>query len=135
MMPKSPSGWIDLNKIGHGAMFKGSKGFVVADFNNRIVLPYGKEADMTYYNKRAAEDVIPEPLAFQTEWVHAAKNGGKTSCDFNYNGRMMEMMLLGLAAYRSGEKVTYDGKTGTTNSATANQFLKKDYRAGWPIDA
>ena len=135
MMPSSPSEWLDLTKIGHGAMFKGSKGFLVSDFNNRLVIPYGKEADMSYYDRRPVKDLIPEPLAFQEEWVHACKTGAPTSCDFNYNGRMMEMMLLGLAAYQAGEEVTYDGASGTTNSPEANRFLAKSYREGWPIDA
>ena len=37
-MPESPAKFIDLNKIGHGAMFEGSKGYLVADFSNRICL-------------------------------------------------------------------------------------------------
>jgi predicted dehydrogenase len=134
MMPKTPRGWVDLTKIGHGAMFKGTKGFIVSDFNNRLILPYGKKADMSYYNRRNEEDLIPDPPQFHEEWVLACKNGGKTSCDFDYNGRMMEMMLLGLAAYQAGEDVKYDGKSGSTDSAKANRFLKKEYREGWPID-
>lgn len=31
-MPKTPRDYIDLKKIGHGAMFKGSEGFLVCDF-------------------------------------------------------------------------------------------------------
>ena len=44
-MPKSPQSFIDLNKIGHGAMFKGTKGILIADFNRRLIMPYGKGAD------------------------------------------------------------------------------------------
>ncbi|MHC4547120.1 MAG: Gfo/Idh/MocA family protein [Planctomycetota bacterium] len=42
MMPRSPKGYIDLNKIGHGAMFKGTKGYVICDYDSRILLPFGK---------------------------------------------------------------------------------------------
>ncbi len=135
MMPPSPSEWVDLNKIGHGAMFKGTHGFLICDFRNRLILPYGNNADLSYYDKRATEDLIPDMGHFQEEWVQACKTGSKTSCDFNYNGRMMEMMLLGLAAYQGGEAVSYDGSTGKTDSAKVNGFLKKSYREGWPIDA
>ena len=48
-MPNSPRSYIDLNKIGHGAMFKGSRGWVIADFDTRVVVPYGDRADLTYY--------------------------------------------------------------------------------------
>jgi len=54
-MPSSPMEFIDFNKIGHGAMFKGAKGFLIADFQNRVLLPYGAGADITYYNRRPAE--------------------------------------------------------------------------------
>ena len=57
-MPKSPSGWVDLNKIGHGAIFKGSKGFLVSSFDNRMVIPFGDHADLSYYRPRPAEEVL-----------------------------------------------------------------------------
>ena len=37
-----PIARIDLNKIDHGAMFEGSKGFIVADFQSRILFPQGE---------------------------------------------------------------------------------------------
>jgi hypothetical protein len=135
LMPPSPIDWLDLRKIGHGAMFKGTKGVIVADFDRRIIIPSGRDLDMTYYKSRAREDLVPPLEHFQHEWVDACKTGAKTSCDFDYNGRMMEMMLLGLAAYRSGKQVTYDGATGQTNDASTNGFLAKTYRDGWPLDA
>ena len=135
LMPRSPSNWVDLNKIGHGAMFRGTKGMIIADFHKRLILPVGKELDMTYYSPRKEEALIPELGNFQKEWTNACKGDLKTSCDFDYNGRMMEMMFLGLAAYRAGEEVTYDAKTGTTDKAATNAFLSKKYREGWPIDA
>ena len=134
LMPPSPSEWIDLKTIGHGAMFKGTRGFVICDFTKRLILPYGNDADMSYYNKRSKEDLIPELGDFAGEWVKACKTGSPTSCNFDYNGKMMEMMLLGLAAYQGGEMVAYDGATGKTDNDKVNAFLKKDYRAGWPID-
>ena len=120
---------------GHGAMFRGTKGIIIADFQNRLIIPAGRDLDMTYYAPRKKEDLIPELGNFQKEWTNACKGDLKTSCDFDYNGRMMEMMLLGLAAYRAGEKVTYDAKTGTTDKAATNAFLAKKYREGWPLDA
>jgi 3-mercaptopyruvate sulfurtransferase SseA len=113
---------------------KGTRGFLIADFSNCLVIPYGQGVDMTYYSRREEENIIPEPEIFGQEWITACKTGSAASCNFDYNGRMMETMLLGLAAYQAGEDVTYDGSTGTTNSARANQFLAKNYREGWPID-
>ena len=48
---------------------------------------------------------------------------------------MIEMMSLGLVAYRAGGKLEYDGKAGKiTNNEEANQFLTKPYRDGWVMN-
>ncbi len=134
-MPNSPKNYIDLNKIAHGAMFKGSKGFVIADFLSRIIVPYRDAADMTYYKPRSEDELIPDLGDFQKEWINACKGDLKTSCDFEYSGTMIEQMLLGLAAYRAGKKLDYDGKTGkVTNDSAANSLLTKEYRKGWTIN-
>lgn len=134
-MPKSPTKWVDLNKIGHGAMFKGTKGFVVADFSKRLLIPYGKNSDMRYYKPREEKDLIPDMGHFQEEWINAAKGDLKTSCDFDYGGEMIEQMMLGLVAYRIGEKLDYDGAKGiVTNSDEATSLLGKKYRDGWTLD-
>ncbi len=59
----------------------------------------------------------------------------KTACDFDYSGRMMETMFLGLVAYRVGKKLQYDGKAGkVTNVPEANKYLTKPYRNDWPLE-
>ncbi len=133
-MPRSPKKYIDLNKIGHGAMFKGTEGFIICDFDSRIVIPFGDNADMTYYDKRDKKDIIPPLGHFQEEWVDACKGDLKTHCDFDYAGTVIEQMLLGLVAYRVGKKIEYDGKTGrVTNCPEANALLSKKYRDGWTL--
>lgn len=135
MMPKNPSRYVDLRKIDHGAMFKGSKGFLVCDFDTRLVIPYGREADMTYYKPRPKDQVAPPMGNFQTQWIKACKGNLKTSCDFEYAGNMIEMMLLGLVAYRVGKKLEYDGAAGKiTNDAEANALLSRKYREGWTLN-
>jgi predicted dehydrogenase len=134
-MPRSPKPYVDLNKIGHGAMFKGTKGFVIADFTTRVILPFGDDADMTYYKRRSKDEVIPDMGHFQKEWSNACKGNLKTSCDFEYSGNLIETMLLGLVAYRVGKKLNYDGVRGrVTNSDEANALLSRKYRPGWILN-
>lgn len=134
-MPKTPKDFIDLNKIGHGAMFKGSNGFIVCDFNSRMVIPYGRDANMTYYKPRAKEQLHPPMGHFQGQWVDACKGSLKTTCNFDYAGTMIETMLLGLVAYRAKQKISYDGEAGkVTNNAEANALLSRKYRDGWPLN-
>jgi predicted dehydrogenase len=134
-MPESPNRGIDLQKIDHGAMFEGSKGVIVADFQNRILFPQGDESDLTYYHPRAKGDLIPPLGNFQGQWLTACKGGLKTSCDFGYGTDMIETMLLGLVAYRAGKKIKYDGAAGrVTDNDEANNYLRKTYRDGWTLN-
>jgi predicted dehydrogenase len=134
-MPESPANFIDLKRIGHGAMFEGSKGYLIADFSNRILFPTGGGADLTYYKTRTKETVLPRLGNFQKEWINACKGSLKTSCDFDYGGKMIEMMLLGLVAYRVGKKIKYDGEAGrVTDNPEADALLKRTYRPGWTLN-
>lgn len=134
-MPESPTRMIDLKKIDHGALFEGERGFLVSDFNQRVIFPANDKADLTYYQPRTKDAVIPKMGNFQKQWINACKGDLKTACDFEYSGNMIETMLLGLVAYRAGKKLTYDSAAGrVTNSEEANALLKKQYRAGWPLN-
>jgi predicted dehydrogenase len=139
-MPESPNRGIDLHKIDHGAMFQGSEGAIVADFQSRILIPQRNDpkqsdADMTYYKPRSEAALLPPLGGFQEEWLSACKGNLKTSCDFGYGSDMIEMMLLGLVAYRVGKKIKYDGAGGqATDCAEANQFLGHSYRDGWTLN-
>jgi len=134
-MPDSPSKLIYLNKIGHGAMFEGSKGYLVADFSGRMLFPNDKGGDLTYYKPRAKKDLIPPLGNFQKQWINACKGSLKTSCDFDYGSKLIEQMLLGLVAYRVGKKIAYDGNAGrVTDNTEANELLRRTYRPGWTLN-
>ena len=137
-MPESPSPWIDLNNIGHGAMFKGDRGWVIANFNQRLIIPNGNDADLSYFDRRSADDLIPDLGDFQKQWIRACKNGNPTdtACNFEYSANMIEAMCLGLASFRAGAELKYDGRKGAvTNVANANEYLTKPYRKGWTMDS
>jgi predicted dehydrogenase len=134
-LPESPHPGIDLEKIGHGVLFEGSSGCLVADFGNRFLMPRGNQSDLTYYKPRSKAEQIPPRSNFQLEWINACKGNLKTSCDFGYASDMIEMMLLGLVAYRVGRKIKYDGATGrVTDCADAGELLRHTYRKGWTLD-
>jgi hypothetical protein len=134
-MPRTPRNWVDLNKIGHGAMFRGTKGYLIADFGSRLLIPFGDDADMSYYNRQPKEKMLPNVGHFQKEWINACKGSLKTSCDFDYGGTMIETMLLGLVAYRVGKKLEYDAAAGrVTNCPEANGLLPRKYRESWTLN-
>jgi len=147
LKPNPPKPYIDLTKIGNGAIFEGTRGSILADFNSRMIIPANNEGDMTYYKRRSAEQLLPLiggtgaqsgrnlDQLFQQEWINACKGDKKTSCDFDYAGTMMEQMILGLVAHRAGKKLQYDPAAGrVTNVPEANDFLGRKYRSGWTLD-
>ena len=132
--PNMPAKWIDPDKIGHGALFKGTKGSLVADFSTRTLIP-AANADLTYYKPRPVDKLIPPVGDFQEQWISACKGDPtKTSCNFDYNGLMTEQMALGLVAYRVGKKFKYDGVKGVTDNEAANKLLRREHRLGWALN-
>jgi hypothetical protein len=135
-LPRSPREFIDLDAIGHGVMFQGSEGFLIADYTKRLLIPSGKNPDLSYYQPRSRKDQLPPVGQFHQQWIDACKDPSKeTGCNFEYHSHMIEQMVLGLIAYRSGETLEYDGAKGLiTNHAEANALLKRTYRDGWTLN-
>lgn len=134
-LPESPSRYLDLKKIDHGVLFEGSKGALVADFETRALYPARKDGDLSYYKPRPKSLLIPPMGNFQKQWFNACKGSLKTACNFEYGGKMIEMMMLGLVAYRVGKKISYNGAEGTVSDCSeANDLLHRKYRAGWTLN-
>jgi predicted dehydrogenase len=136
LKPEIPHSAIDITKIGHGVMFRGTKGTLIADFTSRILIPDREGADMTYYNAPDKNQVTPAFGNFWAQWINACKGDPtKTTCNFDYAGRMIETLYLGLAAHQSGKKLNYESSEGrVTNDPAANDFLRKEYRSGWVLN-
>lgn len=136
--PSIPAEWINLDEFTNGILFKGDQGFLLADFQNRVLVPYGKDADLSYFAPRSKEKATPVIPSFFGEWTNACKNGNpaNTSCNFEYGANMIETLALGLVGFRAQQELDYDGTAGRiTNNEQANQFLSKPYRKGWTLDA
>jgi predicted dehydrogenase len=127
-MPQAPTETA-FKGIGHGAMFTGSKGILIADFGSHVIIPNGTAADA-----RLSRTGVKGGFNFQGEWLAACKGGPEPSCNFDYAGKMIEMMMLGLVAYRTGSEIVYDPAGGkVTGNETADALLRRKYRAGWPL--
>ncbi|WOO43731.1 Gfo/Idh/MocA family oxidoreductase [Rubellicoccus peritrichatus] len=142
-MPKSPSNWVDLSKIDHGAVFKGDRGSIVSDFGRRLIIPNGDKGNMTHFKPRTKEELIPNLGNFAKQWADACKNGkpADTACNFEYSANMIETMCLGLVAFRANKELNHDGRLEyngqqgvVSNAQDANQFLTKPYRNGWTMN-
>ncbi|MCP5532612.1 MAG: Gfo/Idh/MocA family oxidoreductase [Akkermansiaceae bacterium] len=126
-MPEPPTDTA-LRGIGHGSMYHGTKGTLVCDPGSHVFIPAGTPRDA-----RLSRTGVRGKFSIQEEWIKACKDGGTTSCNFDYASRMIETMLLGLVAYRAGKPVSYDGTKGSTGDATTDALLRRSYREGWPL--
>ncbi|HBY63519.1 MAG TPA: hypothetical protein DEH78_27150 [Solibacterales bacterium] len=59
LKPEAPKNYIDVSRIGNGAIFEGTKGSILADFTTRVLIPNNDDGDFTYYKRRGAGQLLP----------------------------------------------------------------------------
>ena len=119
----------NINKWRNGITFIGDKGIVTADYGRYVLSPAA-----SFKDKPKFELVVPYSIGHYKEWIHAAKTGGESLCNFDYSGALIEHNLLGNVAHRAGKKLEWDAEAfKVTNAPEANALLTKEYRKGWAI--
>jgi hypothetical protein len=99
-----------------------------SDYGRHQLFPEKQFADY----KRPAP-TIAKSVGHHQEWINACKGGPQTSCHFGRSGPLTEAVLLGVLAYRSGERLTWDPVKFTTGSDKADALLRREYRKGWTL--
>ena len=80
------------------------------------------------------EPIIPKSIGHYAEWIHAAKTGAPTTCNFEYAGWLTEANHLGNVAYRTGKKLEWDAaKLYARNAPDAEPYIRREYRKGWML--
>lgn len=59
LKPDAPKGYLNLDRVGNGAIFEGTKGSIFCDFTSRVVIPNNDDGDFTYYKRRASSETLP----------------------------------------------------------------------------
>ncbi len=112
-----------------GVLFVGDRGRLLADYGRRQLLPEGQFKDF-----QPPAPSIPDSIGHHKEWVEAIRQGGTTTCSFDYSGLLTGAVLLGNVAYRTGRRVTWDAAQGrATDNPAAAAFLQHEYRPGWRL--
>ena len=112
-----------------GLIFVGDKGIMHADYSKYTLFPEEKFKDYV-----RPPQTIPAPIGQHAEWIRAIKMGGTPLCNFEYGGQLSEAVLLGNAAYRSGQKIVWDAKNlKAVGNPAADQFIQHHYRKGWSL--
>jgi predicted dehydrogenase len=118
-----------LSSWGLGVLFVGDKGMLAADYGHYNLLPQEKFADFS-----PPEKTIPDSIGHWKEWVAACKTGSPTTCNFDYSGALTETILLGIVAFRSGQRLQWDAaQLKATNCPEAERFIRKRYRQGFEV--
>jgi predicted dehydrogenase len=131
--PGMPSEIFNRDKLFKGVLFHGDKGYLMCDYDFRVVMP--TSGDMTHYSSPKKEDLIPPSLGHHQEWIVACKTGKPTLCNFDYAGALVENNLLALVAYRVGQKLEWDAQNlKATNCPEADKYIRKQYREGWTLN-
>jgi len=130
--PGMPSEVFNRDKLFKGVLFKGDKGWLLADYHYRVLMLRG---DMTHYRSPKPKDLIPSSPGHHQEWIIACKTGKPTLCNFDYSGALIEHNLLALVAYRVGKKIQWDAKSlKAVNCPEADKYIYKKYRKGWVLN-
>jgi predicted dehydrogenase len=123
-----------------GVIFYGEKGVLMHD-------TYGDNPRLFPESLMEQAAAVPKTMpriewSHELNWVKAAKGLAPASSPIEYAAQLTETMLLGVVALRTGQarsqligaKLLYDGPNMTvTNLPEANQFLTREYRAGWEV--
>jgi len=117
-----------LPKWGDGSLMIGEKGMILSGYGAYKLLP---EKDFEGFVP--PKPSIADSKGHHREWVEACKQGGTTTCNFDYSGALTEAVLLGNVSYRLGKPLTWDGAALKANEADADRFIRKTYRKGWEL--
>jgi predicted dehydrogenase len=114
---------------GSGVLFVGDDGMLLSDYGKNVLLPEDKFSDFT-----PPEPYIAPSMGHHAEWIHAAKTGAPTTCNFEYAGWLTEANHLGNVAYRVGKKLEWNAEAMTAASAPeAAPLIRREYRKGWTL--
>jgi predicted dehydrogenase len=124
---------VELKSEG-GVIFMGEKGILLHD-------TYGSNPRLYPQSLAESAAAVPKSMpritwSHELNWIKAIRGEAKSSSPLEYAAQLTETMLLGLVALRAGQgkKILYDGERGEiTNIVDANQYLTREYRAGWAI--
>jgi len=120
----------DIASWHKGIVFVGDDGILLGDYGKKILVPEEKYKDF-----KAPEPWIEKSLGHHQEWIHAAKTGAPTLCNFDYSGKLVEHNLLGTVAFRVGKKLTWDAQAMKAPGVPeADRYIRPEYREGWTLD-
>jgi predicted dehydrogenase len=135
LMPPRPEELPAGMKMGDqygGALYVGDKGKIITGSHGANGLRIIPEEKMTAYQR--PPKTLPRSIGHHAEWIAACKGGAAAGSNFDFAGPLTEVVLLGCAAIRSGEKLEWDAANMRfPNVPAADEFLRRPRRKGWEL--
>jgi hypothetical protein len=140
--PPLPKGWEEDPKAKKPGLPE--RGMLMVGSKHTIFAPGGRPdsprllgaSTWEEFRKNRPAPTLPRVVGGpMKEWLDAiAKVGPMPGSNFEYSVPLSEMVLLGVAAMRTGRKLEWDGKTGrVTNDASLNRYIEGSARGGWKV--
>ncbi|TMJ11485.1 MAG: Gfo/Idh/MocA family oxidoreductase [Alphaproteobacteria bacterium] len=137
LMPPTPLGLPAGARMdpGGGVLYVGDKGMLMHE-------TYGSKPTLIGEGVAERAAAIPQSLpriqggigGHEMNWIRAIRGEEAISNPFEVAVPLTETMNLGIVALKAEQPIEYDGAAGRiTNVADANQFLTREYRAGWEL--
>jgi predicted dehydrogenase len=135
LMPPRPDELAPGIKMGDqygGALYVGDKGKILTGSHGANGLRIIPEEKMNAYQRPAK--TLPRSIGHYEEWIAACKGGAAAGSNFDFAGPLTEVVLLGCAAIRAGEKLEWDAANMRfPNMPAADEFLRRPRRKGWEL--
>jgi predicted dehydrogenase len=124
----------DVKLAGRGAMYVGDKGILLTNGGTGTdprIFPESLQKSFT-----PPAPFIPRSKGHHREWIDAIKGGPAAFSNFEYGGRLTEIVLLGVLSLRlGGEKVYWDAaKMKAVGIPDADAIIREPVRKGWEIE-
>jgi len=127
-----PEDWAQMGagENHEGMLLIGERGKLLCGFEGQHarLLPESRMKNFTPPPK-----TLPRSIGHYREWIEAAK-GGKVQpeANFEFESRVVEALLLGNVALRTGDKLRWDSSSfKVTNVAAAQPLVSPGYRGDW----
>lgn len=135
LQPQLPPGWEEGRKFPiNGTLLVGNKATVLTStyYESVRIIP---EVQMKALGPTLPAKTLPRVEGGHfAEWIRACKGGPAAGSNFEYASKLTELCLLSNIAVRCRQPIEWDAAAmKVTNLPAANQFVTKEYRAGFGV--
>jgi hypothetical protein len=89
--------------------FQGTEGALFANYDEMLVWPGARAAEWSARVASGTAGIVPIAASrgHHAEWLQAIRDGSPNAplCNFEYSGRLTELVLAGTEAYRAGKQI------------------------------